>query len=188
MLHVGLSVNYRDAGHGSTLWFKQKPNNSVSGVNIVDTAGMKNIDFDAKYALETAMVSCPLFVQLEYVATSMNCDSHSILTFVSWYLQAGFLLTRESRQYKQQKFGKIIPSYNVVNGVGVLELGIRYSTINLYGQNVLGGKADSFTLGVYWFTTTKRFSAKDIRVSDLNGGPLEPVQLDIVEPRSQWAF
>lgn len=190
LLHVGLSANYRDAGDAATLRFKQQPESNVSGINIVDTGGMKNIDFHAKYGLEIAMVSGPLSVQLEYVTTSVTRDTPSDLNFDSWYLQVGYLLTGESRQYKNGKFGKIIPSSNMGNGgVGAWELGIRFSTINLNDQDVFGGKADSFTLGVNWFaTTTIRFSANYIHVSDLNAGPLEPVQPDIIELRSQWAF
>jgi phosphate-selective porin OprO/OprP len=190
LLHLGLSANYRDAGDVATLRFKQQPESNVSGINIVDTGDMKNIDFHAKYGLEMAMVSGPLSVQLEYVTTSVTRDNRLNLNFDSWYLQAGYLLTGESRQYKKGKFGKIIPSSNMgEGGVGAWELGIRFSTINLNDQDVFGGKADSFTLGVNWFvTTTIRFSANYIHVSDLNGGPLEPVQPDIVELRSQWAF
>ena len=190
LLHVGLSANYRDAGDAAILRFKQQPESNVSGINIVDTGGMKNIDFHAKYGLEIAMVSGPLSVQLEYVTTSVTRDGTSNLNFDSWYLQVGYLLTGESRQYKQGKFGKIIPISNMGDGgVGAWELGIRFSTINLNDQDVFGGKADSFTLGVNWFaTTTIRFSANYIRVSDLNDGPLELVQPDIVELRSQWAF
>ena len=190
MLHMGLSTNYRDAGDVSTLRFKQQPESHVSGINIVDTGSIKNVDFHTKYGLEIAMVSGPLSVQLEYVTTSVTRNNRPNLGFDSWYLQAGYLLTGESRQYKKGKFGKISPNSNMGNGgVGAWELGIRYSTINLNDQDVFGGKASSFTLGANWFaTTTIRFSANYIRVLDLNGGPLDPVQPDIFEFRSQWAF
>jgi phosphate-selective porin OprO/OprP len=190
MLHLGLSTNYRDAGDAATLRFKQQPESNVSGINIVDTGGLKNVDSHAKYGLEIAMVSGPLSVQSEYVAASVTRNIQPNLDFDSWYLQVGYLLTGESRQYKQGKFGKITPNSNMGNGWGgAWELGIRYSTINLNDEDVFGGEVSSFTLGANWFaTTTIRFSANYIRVFDLNGGPMDPVQPDIFEFRSQWAF
>jgi phosphate-selective porin OprO/OprP len=190
LLHLGASANYRNAGDGALLRFKQQPEGNVSGINIVDTGSMKNINSHTKYGVEIALVSGPLSLQLEYVTTSVNRDAGLNLNFNSWYLQTGYLLTGESRQYRGGKFGKVIPNSNVgKGGIGAWELGLRYSTINLNDRDIFGGKANSFTLGVNWFaTTTIRFSVNYIHVLSVNGGPLNNVRPDILELRSQWAF
>lgn len=190
LLHLAVSANYRDAGEVAILRFKQQPESNVSGINIVDTGNIAKVDFHSKYGLEVAMVSGPLSVQSEYVTASVSRYSAPSLAFNSWYIQTGYLLTGESRQYRQGKFGKITPNSSVGNGgIGAWELGLRYSTINLNDQNIMGGEAKSLTLGVNWFaTSTIRFSANYINVLQVNGGPLESVHPDIIQLRSQWAF
>lgn len=190
LLHFAVSANYRDAGEAATLRFKQQPESNVSGINIVDTGNMTNVDAHSKYGFEVAVVSGPLSVQSEYVTTSVSRNNGSNLDFDSGYIQTGYFLTGESRQYKQGKFGKITPSTNVGDGgIGAWELGLRYSTINLNDQDIMGGEADSLTLGVNWFaTSTVRFSMNYIRVLDVNRGPLDSIHPDVIQLRSQWAF
>ncbi|MDO7596111.1 MAG: porin [Pseudomonadota bacterium] len=190
LLHLAVSANYRDAGEAAILRFKQQPESDVSGINIVDTGNMTDVDSHSKYGFEVAMVSGPLSVQSEYVTTSVSRNSTQSLDFDSWYIQTGYFFTGESRQYANGKFGKITPRASVgEGGIGAWEFGLRYSTINLNDQDILGGKADSFTYGVNWFATnTIRFSANYMNVLDVNGGPLDSIHPDIVQLRSQWAF
>jgi phosphate-selective porin OprO/OprP len=88
------------------LRFKQQPESNVSGINIVDTGKMTNIDYHLKYGFEVAVVSGPLSVRSEYVTTSVSRNNDLNLDFDSWYIQFGYLLTGESRQYKQENLVK----------------------------------------------------------------------------------
>jgi phosphate-selective porin OprO/OprP len=190
LLHFAAAVSYRDAGDAATLRFKQQPESTVAGINIVDTGSMTNVDDHIKYGLEFAMVSGPLSVQSEYVTTTVNRQIAPDLNFDSWYLQTGYFLTGESRRYSKGKFVKIVPNSSVgEGGIGAWELGLRYSTIDLNDQGLSGGEADNFTLGVNWYATPAiKFSANYINVLDIKGGPAETVQPNIVQVRSQWAF
>lgn len=190
LLHFALAANYRDAGDIATLQFKQQPESHIAGISIVDTGEMTNIDSHSKYGLEFGMVSGPLSVQSEYITTTVNRQEASGLNFDSWYLQTGYFLTGESRKYGKGKFGKVIPVSSVgEGGIGAWELGLRYSTVDLNDQDILGGAADSFTLGLNWYATpTIRFSANYINVVEVDAGPADEIEPNIVQLRSQWAF
>lgn len=190
LLHLAASANYRDAGGADTLRFKQQAESDISGVNIVDTGNMTHVNSHTKYGLELAVVSGPLTVQSEYATVSVSRNTDPNVDFDSWYVQSGYFLTGESRQYKNGKFGKITPKSSLGDGgIGAWELGLRYSTINLNDLDILGGEADSVTLGLNWFATpTVRLSANYINVLDIKNGPLNINDLNIVQFRSQWAF
>lgn len=190
LVHLAVSANYRDSGEAATLRFKQQPESEESGINVVDTGNMQNVDSHAKYGLELAVVSGPLSVQSEYATVSVSRNTNSSLDFNSWYVQTGYFFTGESRQYKFGKFGNIIPKSSLgEDGIGAWELGLRYSTVNLNDHDVQGGEADSITLGLNWFATpTVRFSANYINMLDIQNGPLDSEDLDVVQFRSQWAF
>jgi phosphate-selective porin len=73
------------------------------------------------------------------------------------------------------------------NAAIILQLQNYASDLN--DQGLSGGEADSFTLGVNWYATPAiKFSANYINVLDIKGGPVETVQPNIVQVRSQWAF
>ena len=191
LLHLAGSANYRDSGDVATLRFKQQPESEVSGINVVDTGTMQNIDAHSKYGLELAVVAGPLSVQSEYASVSVSRNAaDSSLNFDSWYIQTGYFFTGESRQYKFGKFVNIIPKSSLgEGGIGAWELGLRYSTVNLNDQDIQGGEADSVTLGLNWFATpTVRFSANYINMLDIKSGPFDSEDVDVMQFRSQWAF
>lgn len=65
----------------------------------------------------------------------------------------------------------------------------RYSMLNLSDAEIDGGEAQNLTLGVNWFpTSTLRFSLNYVRVLDVDGGPYDNEELNLVQARGQWAF
>lgn len=190
VVHVGLGLNYRETGGDNKAQFKHQPESHVAGINIVDTETIAGVEDFFKVGAEIATVQGPFSAQAEYITTSVNRDSGSDLDFDGWYVQAGYFLTGESRNYKGGKFGSIKPKSNVgEGGIGAWELALRYSTVDLTDADIDGGEADAVTLGLNWFPTpTLRFSANYVDVLEVDGGTYDDQEPSAFQLRSQWAF
>ncbi|NOQ93531.1 MAG: porin [Methylophaga sp.] len=190
LLHFGLGLNYRDVSDSGTAQFKQQAETHISGINIVDTGSIGNVDDVLKVGLEVATVAGPFSAQAEYISTSVNRNNASDLDFDGWYAQAGYFLTGESRSYKKGAFAGIKPKGNVgEGGIGAWELGLRYSTLDLIDRDIDGGEVDTFTLGLNWYATpTLRFSANYVDVLNVTGGAHDNEEPSLFQVRSQWAF
>jgi len=106
--------------------------------------------------LELAGVFGALHVEAEYFQIGVEGDSGvSDPDFDSWYVQAGYFLTGESRTYERTSaaFGRIIPRQNwdKKGGLGAWEIAVRYSTLDLDDSGITGGELSDITLGVNWY-------------------------------------
>jgi phosphate-selective porin OprO/OprP len=190
VVHLGLGLNYRDTGGAGTASFKSQAETHVSGINIVNTGTIANATDFTKVGLELATAMGPFSAQAEYVMTSVSRNSASDVDFDGWYAQAGYFFTGESRNYKKGAFGSITPKASVGNGgIGAWELGLRYSSVDLTDDDIVGGEAESVTLGLNWYATpTLRFSANYIDVLEVDGGSYDDQEPSAFQVRSQWAF
>ncbi|THF71798.1 MAG: porin [Methylophaga nitratireducenticrescens] len=190
LLHIGLGLNYRDLQPSNTVRFSQAPESNVSGVRIVDTSAIDNADSMLKTGLELATVIGPFTAQAEYIRTSVDRDNISNADFDGWYVQSSYLLTGESRPYKNGVFGGIKPNHRVGDGgIGAWEVAMRYSSLDLNDGGINGGEADSMTLGLNWYPVPMlRFSADYVHVLDIDGGLYDGRKPSVFQVRSQWAF
>lgn len=105
----------------------------------------KDIDEDSAIGVEGAFASGPFHVQAEYVdgETASNDD------LSGYYLQAGYILTGESRPYKGGKFKRVKPE----GKGGAWELVARYEDGDGNHSDIELGRDDAsaFTLGVNWY-------------------------------------
>ncbi|AFI83658.1 OprO/OprP family phosphate-selective porin [Methylophaga nitratireducenticrescens] len=190
VVHLGLGFNYRDLQPNNEVRFSQASETSVSSVRIVDTDDLANADTMLKSGLEFATVMGPFTAQAEYIRASVERDNISDADFDGWYLQSSYLLTGESRPYKNGVFGGIKPNRRVGDGgIGAWEVAMRYSSLDLNDGAIEGGEADSMTLGLNWYPVPMlRFSANYVHVLDVDGGTFDGQEPDVFQVRSQWAF
>lgn len=189
VIHLGFASDYRSTGEAGSIRFKQQPETHISGVSIVDTGTITNVNNSLKFGFEFAAIEGPFSFQSEYIHTIINRNG-SDLNFDGWYAETAYFLTGESRNYKKGKFGGISPNSVVgKGGFGAWQFAARYSMINLTDAEINGGEAQSFTLGMNWFpTSTLRFSLNYVRVLNVDGGPYDNEELNLVQARGQWAF
>ena len=190
VIHLGAAVSYRDVGDKESIRFKQQAETHVSGTNIVDTGIISNGEDYLKLGAEFAAVEGPFSIQSEYIWTTVGREDGDDLDFNGWYAEAAYFLTGESLNYKKGKFGAVSPISIVGrDGIGAWQIATRYSSINLNDQDIRGGEADSFTVGLNWFpTSTLRFSANYVNVLDVDGGIHDAEEPSLVQVRGQWAF
>ena len=190
LVHFGLGFNYRDLQPNNEVRFSQASETNVSSVRIVDTDILTKADTMLKSGLEFATVMGPFTAQAEYIRASVERDNISDADFDGWYLQSSYLLTGESRPYKNGVFGGIKPNRRVGDGgIGAWEVAMRYSSLDLNDGAIEGGEADSMTLGLNWYPVPMlRFSANYVHVLDVDGGTFDGQEPDVFQVRSQWAF
>lgn len=110
--------------------------------------------------VEAAAVHGPLHVQSELMYALVNQIAGPSVALPGMYVQAGWLLTGETRPYNRINgtFGRIVPERNFltgeagwVDGWGAWELAARWSYIDLMDENIRGGRLNDLTFGVNWY-------------------------------------
>ncbi|MDX1461379.1 MAG: OprO/OprP family phosphate-selective porin [Xanthomonadales bacterium] len=147
-LHLGMSLARRDPD-GDRHRVRTRPESHVTDTRLIDTGTLTNVDRYDTRGIEFAWVRGPLSVQHEYMQQRISRDGSADVDLDSWYLYGAYFLTGESRNYSQ-KWG-IFSGITPRAGHGALELGLRYSRMDLNDPGVRGGKMENWTLGLNWY-------------------------------------
>ncbi len=156
VIHLGIAASReeRDAttdGRGivtnPAARFRARPEANLLGGRLVDTGNLAfpgNID---RLGLEGAWIHGPLLVQGEYLTFSADPRGKPSYSGNGFYAQGSWVLTGESRPYKNGSIGNVKP----INDFGAFEIALRYSEIDLNDSPVLGGKQHDWTIGANWY-------------------------------------
>ena len=160
-LTFGGAIYYRDwkrnAAPGDSagdLKFAARPEAHISGAKLIDTGWLFNVDDMIMYNFEATGVLGSFHAQGEYTGSSVRRRGNSDLSFGGWYVQAGYFLTGEQRNYDRQsgKYKRITPKAMVgEGGIGAWEVAARYSEMDLTSKDISGGKERNVTLGLNWW-------------------------------------
>ena len=157
LLHIGVGGATRGADNGRVLFknnfYRTKPEAGLQpsfAITQVDSLDRSNfVDF------EGAVVLGPFSVQGEYMLMNLKNQAGDEANFTSWYGQASWFLTGESRPYsaKTAVFGRVKPKSNYTRsgGTGAVELAARISSTDLNDGRFEGGTLDAITLGANWY-------------------------------------
>jgi phosphate-selective porin OprO and OprP len=193
MLHFGGSGSYRSTGSEDPVRFRDRPESHVTDTLLVDTGDIDTDDF-SRYATETAMVYGPLSLAGEYYHLSLNRDiaGNPNLDFSGFYVEGGWFLTNDRMNYSATSgtFGKITPAGIVgKGGFGAWQIAVRFSSLDLTDEDILGGEEKNFTVGLNWFATPNlRFIANYINVINIDNGPAAGDEPEIFQIRTQVEF
>jgi phosphate-selective porin OprO/OprP len=149
LVAVGGSVYYRQFESMSALDIATRPEAHIADKKLLDTGMIMNADDSLMYNAEASLVWGPAHAQGEYFAESVRRVFASTLFFDGWYVQAGFFLTGESRNYdmKSGKYKGISPKRRI----GAWEIAARFSTLDLQSNDVRGGIEKDVTAGLNWW-------------------------------------
>jgi phosphate-selective porin OprO/OprP len=137
------------------VWFRSRPEADLAPV-LVDTDSMA-AESVTLLALEAALVRGPAALQAEVVTAMADAPSPGgDPSFLSYYVQAAWLLTGESVSYRRAEgvFGGVAPQRNFSvadGGAGAWQLAARWSRIDLSDEGIAGGELSDISLGLNWF-------------------------------------
>jgi phosphate-selective porin OprO/OprP len=193
VLHLGAALSYRRFLGTDTERFRERPETHVSGVRLVDTGDIADLDEQLLYGFELFGTHGPFAVQSEFLRTELMRRGRN-LDFQGWYAAASWLLTGESRGYNARKgiFGGVVPRRNLgEGGFGAWEVGLRYSTLNLNSAEIQGGAQEILTVGLNWYVNPNiRFMADfvDVLDSHRSGNPQDGADPMAYQMRAQVNF
>jgi len=127
--------------------FRARPESRVTETRLVDTGTEADVDTLSIFGLEMAFAHKNWSIRGEYFYTKWERKTQEDTAFSGYYLQANWIMTGESFQYRQGKFMRIRPD----RSIGAWEVALRYSNVNLNDQNVLGGEQRNATLALNWY-------------------------------------
>jgi len=154
LIHLGVSAYLREPGSRGLVRFGDRPEVRVDGGRVVDTGA---IDADHYTFVGGEFIGAvgSAFVQGEYLRTDVSrIDPASPdVSFDGYYITAGYFLTGETLPYSKGTVGRLSPksSFTGSGGSGAWQIAARYSTIDLNDKDILGGKADTYTVGLNWW-------------------------------------
>ncbi len=189
-LHIGGSVAYENRQDYDTLRFRDRPEaRADAGIRLVDTGSIEDVTSTLKIGAELAFLTGPFSVEAEYLMADIVREVGPEPRFNGYHVQASYVLTGESRVYRNGVFRGVTPE----NAWGAFEAAARWSSINLTDSDFQGGKQENITLGLnYYLANNIRFMANyilvNVRERDPAGefGAEESPQIVIV--RGQFNF
>ena len=212
--HVGFGISWRDYGGTENVRFRHRPESHVTDRRLLDTGIIQIDGRDARpenrisWGLEAALMQGPYSVQGEYIRTELeaggyddrnNADADDDVSvnneyeFDGYYVEAGWIITGESRRYSNGVFTSPKPAGIVgKGGRGAWQIAARYSRLDFSDDNLASvaaaGIQDNITVGVNWWPTSNiRFAWNYIRADvDRNTGA-DP-EVDIIQMRAQVEF
>jgi phosphate-selective porin len=149
LLHIGLAGRYSTA---PILEFRIGPEQATAP-DFVDTG-----EFDADgttYLLAEVYYTRKSFLfASQYLSNWTRAPQYGDPVFRSFFAQATWTLTGESRPYDRDRgiFGTMFPKSKVFDGgTGIIEVGARYSAVDLQNARILGGELSRISGTANWY-------------------------------------
>ena len=141
--HLGVSGSYRDLDGEE---FEIKESAEIHTADNMIYSDEIDADHLLLYGIESAVCTGPFSFQAEYMMTAVTAvEKEEDAVFAGYYLAASWLLTGETRPFKNSVWGHITPE----SAYGAWELVTRYSSLDA-ADNGRGSTADAYTLGGNW--------------------------------------
>ena len=173
-VHLGAGVNYRknalnkDTNQYESVRLRAREGTRAIDARLVGRDDIEGVEDFTRMNLEFAAGLGPWWVQSEYYRVNLNLDpsrgnvrvDDSSLTLDGWYVQTGYFLTGETRNYRafSGDFGPQTPlrSFSPRQGQwGAVELLFRYGMADSreHSRAGRGQKLERYTAGLNWYLT-----------------------------------
>lgn len=160
--HVGGAMSLRDPVGGQVRVRVRDSVRNAPGplLNLVADTGNIPADQQTLFNLETAYATGPLTLSGEFTTNLIEPAVPGVGTvaYHGFYAQAMWFVTGEHREWdpKVGVFKRVIPRCNFDprrGSWGAVEVGGRYSFLDLDDRGINGGRLSDLTLGVNWYWT-----------------------------------
>ncbi len=172
LVHLGLGLRYSDLTDGARGLTEPEFDNAPL---YVDT-GFVEAQSTTTYVLEASWRKGPYWLESEFLRTNVELPSGERSQLGGYHVTASWVLTGEMRPYRRRS-GIVdrIPVARSVNqrGWGAVELGVRWSVLDLTDGVIDGGEMEILSLGVNWFLSPFLSLGVNVRDIDLDRFGLE---------------
>ncbi|NQZ52860.1 MAG: hypothetical protein HRT93_01265 [Piscirickettsiaceae bacterium] len=171
-LHFGGGYAYQDFDRdGLGVRLRTRPGTHIGPRWLDSSVTADGAEF---LTLDAAYVNGPFSVQAEYDRAMIDASTGSDVDVDSYFVQADWFLTGESRNYKASSghFSSVRPKGEVgKGGIGAWQIGARFASADMNDGTHIGGELDVLTLGLNWYATKNiRFMANYNTVLDVKDG------------------
>lgn len=149
VLHIGAAAEYRDTSNDESYRIRTRTESGLIPA-LLNTGVLADVDSAVSVGLEGLILYGPLTIQGEYMQTFLQRSrGRADPSFPGAYLQASYVLTGEHRRYSRSSalLGGVKPK----SKWGAVELGLRFSMLDLNDESVNGGSARDWTVGLNWY-------------------------------------
>jgi phosphate-selective porin OprO/OprP len=150
-IHLGASAERRTSLSDGELRFRTRPESYVADVRLVDTGVLNGAEALSTTGVEAAVVFRKCRVIGEQTRSQVDFTAAPGLEFSGGYAMFGCLVSGEGYRYNASSGG--FNSTRKSGRVGVIELNLRRSHVDLVDGGVIGGSQDNWTLGGSWQIT-----------------------------------
>lgn len=161
--------------------------------NILATGPIFGAESESLYGLEAVLNVGAFQVVAEYMETFVDRfePAGTNLNFHGGYIQAAYMLTGEHMPWKRNTGtqGRVKPFENffsvrdcdgcIGRGWGAWQVAARYSYLDLNDEDIVGGQADSLTVGLNWFWNQNSRMQFNYINGDLERAPLAEGNYDL---------
>lgn len=128
--------------------FRTYPESRPTDFRFVRTGRLDDVDRVNQLGLELAWQTGPFTAQTEWMQADVKrTGGAEDVQLGGWYVSGSWIMTGETRGYKDGSFRSIKPS----RASGAWELTARYSEADLNDLDIEGGRQRNTTLGVNWY-------------------------------------
>jgi phosphate-selective porin OprO/OprP len=205
LLHLGASFGLRKANDNNSLSNGKTPRlryetTNMSDLYLSDTGSIAGFEQIQLSGVELAAMHGPFSAQAEFGQANIKRDSDSDLSFNAHYLQLGWTLTGEARNYRGSdgEFKMLKPRNNFdlsQNHWGAWELALRLDELDLQDEDIDGGSQQRLSLNLNWYLNANlRILFGYSRAYDVKSGPaiqangIEADNVDVFALRTQLAL
>jgi phosphate-selective porin OprO/OprP len=157
IIHLGLAYSFRTPNN-QTYIARSAPESHLAR-DYISTGILRNTKSVNQIGYEAALFWGPFSLQGEFNSVSVNQStdtSQNSYLFNGYYGMASYFITGELRNYNTGNgtIGRTYPNKNFMkddNGMGALELAVRYSGLDLNSNNLEGGALGNITGGINWY-------------------------------------
>ena len=148
VMHVGGSVEYRSVENGSNYRYRTRAESALLTTTL-GTPNLADVDDVLTWGVEGLWMYRAWSAQGEFVRAEINRRTNADPTFDGYYAELSWVVTGERRRYSRSQgtFGRIEPK----RAWGAVQLGLRYSTIDMIDAGVQGGRTKNLTAGLSWY-------------------------------------
>ncbi|MBM3595088.1 MAG: hypothetical protein FJX31_04680 [Alphaproteobacteria bacterium] len=154
-LHFGASVHHRELkDSASGVRYRVRPPIHTPDIRFIDT-GVVNASAETGYGLEFAYLSGRFHATSEHRWQRVIRPGGPNPIFLGGYAEVGYFLTKgDKRGYKKGNFNRTRPANPVgKDGIGAIELNLRYDRLDLSDAGIVGGKQNGYQIGLVWTPT-----------------------------------